>query len=66
MLPDDPGSSTRINQYAAGNSRWLVAVRMVSEGVDVPRLAVGVDHQRVDALASSPRPSAGSCGATAR
>lgn len=23
-------------------SRWLVAVRMVSEGVDVPRLAVGV------------------------
>ena len=25
-----------------GTSRWLVAVRMVSEGVDVPRLAVGV------------------------
>ena len=23
-------------------SRWFVAVRMVSEGVDVPRLAVGV------------------------
>ena len=29
---------------------WLVAVRMVSEGVDVPRLAVGrLRHQRVDA-----------------
>ena len=32
----------RIAQFSAGTSRWLVAVRMVSEGVDVPRLAVGV------------------------
>ena len=42
MLSDDPGSSDRIAQFSAGTSRWLVAVRMVSEGVDVPRLAVGV------------------------
>lgn len=42
VLSDDPGSSARIADYAAGTSRWLVAVRMVSEGVDVPRLAVGV------------------------
>ncbi|RDH77245.1 ATP-dependent helicase [Mycolicibacterium moriokaense] len=42
VLSDDPGSSARIAEYAAGNGRWLVAVRMVSEGVDVPRLAVGV------------------------
>jgi superfamily II DNA or RNA helicase len=42
VLSDDPGSSDRISQYSAGSSRWLVAVRMVSEGVDVPRLAVGV------------------------
>jgi len=42
VLSDDPGSSDRISQFAAGTSRWLVAVRMVSEGVDVPRLAVGV------------------------
>ncbi|MBX5485198.1 MAG: DEAD/DEAH box helicase [Mycolicibacterium hassiacum] len=42
VLSDDPGSSDRIAEYAAGTSRWLVAVRMVSEGVDVPRLAVGV------------------------
>ena len=27
---------------AASESRWMVAVRMVSEGVDVPRLCVGV------------------------
>jgi superfamily II DNA or RNA helicase len=42
VLSDDPGSSARISEYSAGIGRWLVAVRMVSEGVDVPRLAVGV------------------------
>ena len=42
VLSDDPGSSQRISDFAAGTGRWLVAVRMVSEGVDVPRLAVGV------------------------
>jgi superfamily II DNA or RNA helicase len=42
VLSDDPGSSTRISQFAEGTSRWLVAVRMVSEGVDVPRLSVGI------------------------
>ena len=42
VLSDDKGSSDRISAFAAGTSRWLVAVRMVSEGVDIPRLAVGV------------------------
>lgn len=42
VLSDDPGSSDRITEFAKGTSRWMVAVRMVSEGVDVPRLAVGV------------------------
>jgi superfamily II DNA or RNA helicase len=42
VLSDDPGSSDRISQFSVGDSRWLVAVRMVSEGVDIPRLAVGV------------------------
>jgi superfamily II DNA or RNA helicase len=42
VLSDDPGSSARIAEFSAGTSPWLVAVRMVSEGVDVPRLAVGV------------------------
>ena len=42
VLSDDDGASDRIEEFAAGDSRWLVAVRMVSEGVDVPRLAVGV------------------------
>lgn len=42
VLSDDPTASDRISQYSEGTSRWLVAVRMVSEGVDVPRLSVGV------------------------
>ena len=42
VLSDDPGSSARITQFAQSTSRWLVAVRMVSEGVDVPRLSVGI------------------------
>ena len=42
VLSDDAGSSARIAAFAASEQRWLVAVRMVSEGVDIPRLAVGV------------------------
>ncbi len=42
ILSDDAGSSARIDEFSRGDSRWMVAVRMVSEGVDVPRLAVGV------------------------
>ncbi len=42
ILSDDTGASERIDQFSAGEDRWMVAVRMVSEGVDVPRLAVGV------------------------
>nr|WP_231946627.1 DEAD/DEAH box helicase [Auraticoccus monumenti] len=42
VLSDEPGSSGRISAFSAGDDRWMVAVRMVSEGVDVPRLAVGV------------------------
>jgi superfamily II DNA or RNA helicase len=42
VLSDEPGSSARIEAFSAGDARWMVAVRMVSEGVDVPRLSVGV------------------------
>jgi superfamily II DNA or RNA helicase len=42
VLSDDPKASGNIAKYSESNDRWLVAVRMVSEGVDVPRLAVGV------------------------
>jgi hypothetical protein len=39
---DDPEASDRIAEFAVGSGHWLVAVRMVSEGVDIPRLRVGV------------------------
>ncbi|MBM9463133.1 DEAD/DEAH box helicase [Aeromicrobium sp. YIM 150415] len=42
VLSDEAGSSQRIQDFSAGSDPWMVAVRMVSEGVDVPRLAVGV------------------------
>ncbi|WP_051139476.1 DEAD/DEAH box helicase [Gordonia hirsuta] len=42
VLSDEAGSSARIERFAASDDEWMVAVRMVSEGVDVPRLAVGV------------------------
>ncbi|WP_079315325.1 DEAD/DEAH box helicase [Microbispora sp. GKU 823] len=42
VLSDDPGASKKIKDFAASDRRWLVAVRMVSEGVDIPRLCVGV------------------------
>lgn len=42
VLSDDTGASKRIEAFATSEDRWMVAVRMVSEGVDVPRLAVGV------------------------
>ena len=42
VLSDEAESSQRISDFSEGTQRWMVAVRMVSEGVDVPRLAVGV------------------------
>ncbi|MDA3649574.1 DEAD/DEAH box helicase [Saccharopolyspora indica] len=42
VLSDDPQASGRIAEFSESDDRWMVAVRMVSEGVDVPRLAVGV------------------------
>jgi len=42
VLSDDPAATKKIAAFAASDERWMVAVRMVSEGVDIPRLAVGV------------------------
>ncbi len=43
VLSDETGAHARIERFARGTAkapRWLVAVGMVSEGVDVPRLTV--------------------------
>jgi superfamily II DNA or RNA helicase len=42
VLSDEKAASKKITEFSENDRRWMVAVRMVSEGVDVPRLAVGV------------------------
>ncbi len=42
VVSDDPMASRKIAEFASNDRPWLVAVRMVSEGVDIPRLRVGV------------------------
>jgi superfamily II DNA or RNA helicase len=42
VMSDEPGASRRIAEFADNDRRWLVSVLMVSEGVDIPRLRVGV------------------------
>nr|WP_221634238.1 DEAD/DEAH box helicase [Nocardioides luti] len=42
VLSDEKAASKKITAFTDSDQRWMVAVRMVSEGVDVPRLAVGV------------------------
>jgi superfamily II DNA or RNA helicase len=42
VVSDDPTASSKIAAFANGERPWLVSVRMVSEGVDIPRLRVGV------------------------
>jgi superfamily II DNA or RNA helicase len=42
VMSDEPDASRRIAEFASSRRRWLVSVLMVSEGVDIPRLRVGV------------------------
>ena len=42
VTSDDPDATARIGLFSESDAPWIVAVRMVSEGVDIPRLRVGV------------------------
>lgn len=42
VVSEDAGASQRIADFGRGDRPWIVAVRMLSEGVDIPRLRVGV------------------------
>jgi superfamily II DNA or RNA helicase len=42
VVSDDPSASAKIAAFANDDRPWLISVRMVSEGVDIPRLRVGV------------------------
>lgn len=41
-VSDDPEASATLRRFGRSRAPWLVAVQMVSEGVDLPRLRVGV------------------------
>lgn len=41
-LSDITQSNRVIAEFADGEQKWIVAVRMISEGVDIPRLRVGI------------------------
>ncbi len=38
----DARASQKLSEFTTSRERWIVAVNMVSEGVDIPRLRVGV------------------------
>jgi superfamily II DNA or RNA helicase len=42
VLHADPRSAARLAEFTTSRDPWIVAVNMVSEGVDIPRLRVGV------------------------
>lgn len=42
VVSDDPDAKEAIDRFRTSRDTWIVAVKMVSEGVDIPRLAVGV------------------------
>lgn len=46
-VSDDPDAKLLIDKFRGSTARWIVAVRMVSEGVDIPRLAVGVYASKI-------------------
>ena len=41
-ISDDPDALRKIEQFGKSKDRWIIAVQMVSEGVDIPRLRVGI------------------------
>lgn len=41
-ISEEPEADERIRQFAGSSDPWLVSIRKVSEGVDIPRLRVGV------------------------
>lgn len=47
VISDDPDAKAAIDRFRESGGEWLVAVRMVSEGVDIPRLGVGVFAAKV-------------------
>lgn len=41
VISEDADGSEKIQQFKHAHTRWMVSVKMVSEGIDIPRLRVG-------------------------
>lgn len=51
VISDMPADAKgKIDEFRNGDQLWLIAVNMVSEGVDIPRLAVGVYASRTSTV----------------
>lgn len=48
VVSDEDGASRRISAFGRSRDPWIVAVHMVSEGVDIPRLRVGIFASNVN------------------
>jgi superfamily II DNA or RNA helicase len=48
VVSDEDGASRRIAAFARSRDPWIVAVHMISEGVDIPRLRVGIFASNVN------------------
>jgi superfamily II DNA or RNA helicase len=42
VISEEPEADTRIGEFKKSKAPWIVSIRKVSEGVDIPRLRVGV------------------------
>src|SRR5690606_13510794 len=42
VISDDKDATKKLKNFRETSSRWLISVKMVSEGVDIPRLRIGV------------------------
>lgn len=42
VTSDDQNPSEKIKNFASSDARWIIAVKMVSEGIDIPRLRVEI------------------------
>lgn len=48
VVSDEDGASKKIGAFARSRDPWIVAVHMISEGVDIPRLRVGMFASNVN------------------
>lgn len=42
VVSEDPKASSKIKDFSGESNKWIIAVKMISEGVDIPRLRVGI------------------------